>query len=47
MRYRLTDDEWDCHTGIATRYDKLALNDLAFVQLASIRLWLRADASTR
>jgi len=26
---------------IATRYDKLAANDLAFVQLASIRLWLR------
>jgi transposase len=25
---------------IATRYDKLAANDLAFVQLASIRLWL-------
>ena len=27
---------------IATRYDKLAANYLAFVQLASIRLWLRA-----
>jgi transposase len=27
---------------IATRYDKLASNYLAFVQLASIRLWLRA-----
>jgi len=26
---------------IATRYDKLAANHLAFVQLASIRLWLR------
>jgi transposase len=26
---------------IATRYDKLAANYLAFVQLASIRLWLR------
>ena len=25
---------------IATRYDKLAANYLAFVQLASIRLWL-------
>jgi hypothetical protein len=24
----------------ATRYDKLAANDLAFIQLASIRLWL-------
>jgi transposase len=27
---------------VATRYDKLAANYLAFVQLASIRLWLRA-----
>jgi transposase len=26
---------------VATRYDKLASNYLAFVQLASIRLWLR------
>jgi transposase len=26
---------------IATRYDRLAANYLAFVQLASIRLWLR------
>ena len=26
---------------VATRYDKLAANYLAFVQLASIRLWLR------
>ena len=26
---------------IATRYDKLAANYLAFVKLASIRLWLR------
>ena len=30
---------------IATRYDKLASNYLAFVQLASIRLWLRALSS--
>ena len=27
---------------VATRYDKLAANYLAFVQLASIRLWLRS-----
>jgi transposase len=27
---------------VATRYDKLAANYLAFIQLASIRLWLRA-----
>jgi transposase len=31
---------------VATRYDKLAANYLAFVQLASIRLWLRAYEST-
>ena len=26
---------------VATRYDKLAANYLAFIKLASIRLWLR------
>jgi len=31
---------------MATRNDKLAANSLAFVQLASIRLWLRVNAST-
>ena len=31
---------------VATRYDKLAANYLAFVQLASIRLWLRVNGST-
>jgi transposase len=31
---------------IATRYDKLAANYLAFIQLASIRLWPRANEST-
>src|SRR5262245_21296990 len=31
---------------VATRYDKLAPNYLAFVQLASIRLWLRVNEST-
>jgi len=31
---------------IATRYDKLAANDLAFIKLASIRLWLRSYQST-
>ena len=30
---------------VATRYDRLAANYLAFVQLASIRLWLRANES--
>jgi transposase len=32
---------------VATRYDKLAANYLAFIQLASIRVWLRANESTR
>jgi transposase len=27
-------------------YDKLAANYLAFIQLASIRLWLRVNEST-
>jgi len=31
---------------VATRYDKLAANYLPFIQLASIRLWLRANEST-
>jgi hypothetical protein len=30
---------------VATRYDKLAANYLAFVQLASLRLWLRVNES--
>jgi transposase len=30
---------------ISTRYDRLAANYLAFVQLASIRLWLRLNES--
>ncbi|MGY4154291.1 transposase [Bradyrhizobium sp. USDA 4461] len=30
---------------VATRYDRLAANYLAFVQLASIRLWLRRNES--
>jgi transposase len=30
---------------ITTRYGKLAANYLAFVQLASIRLWLRVNES--
>ena len=29
------------HSRSVTRYDKLAANYLAFIQLASIRLWLR------
>ena len=31
---------------VATRYDKPAANYLAFIQLASIRLWLRVNEST-
>jgi transposase len=31
---------------VATRYDKLAANYLAFIELASIRLWLRVNEST-
>jgi transposase len=31
---------------VATRYDKLAANYLAFVQFASIRLWLRVNETT-
>ncbi len=41
-RYHLIDFEWR----VATRYDKLAANFLAMVQLASMRLWLRANEST-
>jgi len=31
---------------VATRYDKLAANYLAFIQLAAIRLWLRINEPT-
>ncbi|HEU4968450.1 MAG TPA: IS5/IS1182 family transposase, partial [Sphingomonas sp.] len=31
---------------VATRYDKLAANFFAMVQLASMRLWLRVYEST-
>ena len=31
---------------VATRYDKLSVNYLAFIKLASIRIWLRANEST-
>ena len=31
---------------VATRYDKLAANYLAFIHLASIRLWLRVNEYT-
>jgi hypothetical protein len=48
MRYELSDYEWtaikQCQR-VATRYDKLAANYLAFVKLASIRIWVRANES--
>src|SRR5260370_22171637 len=31
---------------VATRYDKLAANYLAFIKLASIRIWLRSNEAT-
>jgi len=37
-------DNQECRR-VATRYDKLAANYLAFVKLASIRIWLRANES--
>jgi len=39
-------DQSACHKAVRLRYDKLAANYLAFVQLASIRLWLRLNEST-
>jgi transposase len=41
---RLFDKIKQCRR-VATRYDKLAANYLAFIQLASIRLWLRFNES--
>jgi transposase len=32
---------------VATRYDKLAANYLAFIKLASIRIWLRSYLAIR
>jgi transposase len=56
MCHELTDHEWAAIKpmlpnrprgvpAIATRYDKLAANDLAFIQLSSIRLWLLINES--
>jgi transposase len=47
-QYNLTDFEWRVIKPLLpnTRYDKLAANVLAMVQLASMRLWLRAYEST-
>jgi transposase len=57
-RYDLTDFEWRViepllpnkprvdDRRVVARYDKLAANFLAMIQLASMRLWLRAYEST-
>jgi transposase len=37
---------WFSAAWVATRHDKLVANYLAFIQLASIRLWLRVNEST-
>jgi transposase len=42
---RLVNKDMQCRR-VATRYDNLAANYLAFVPLASIRLWLRVNEST-
>jgi transposase len=34
------------NAGVATRYDKLAANYLAFIKLACIRLWLSVSENT-
>ena len=41
VRLYLVQPEAPDFRGVATRYDKLAANYLAFVKLACIRLWLR------
>ncbi len=34
------------HRRIATRYEKLAANQLAIIKLTAIRFWLRVNEST-
>jgi transposase len=47
MRYELSDYEWGViRPMLRTSHTALAANYLAFVKLASIRLWLRAYEST-
>ena len=49
MRYELTDHEWTAIKPMPPNksgYDRLAANYLAFIQLASIGLWLRVNEST-
>jgi transposase len=45
-RYDLTDSKPKHFRRVATRYDELAVNFLAMIQLASMRLWLRAYEAT-
>ena len=37
-------NEIEQYRRVATQYEKLAANDLTFIRLASIRIWLRARA---
>ena len=37
---------WVLRSGAPSRYDKLAVNYLAFIKLACIRLWLRCYECT-
>jgi transposase len=43
MRHELSGFEWATVRSFLTRYDKLAANYLAFIKLASTRIWLRAN----
>jgi transposase len=45
MLFAAQDSEAAHGRRVATRYDKLAANYLAVVQLASITLWLRVNES--
>ena len=45
-RYDLTDSKPKHFRRVATRYDELAANFLAMIQLDWMRLWLRAYGST-
>jgi transposase len=42
---RATSSNGSSTRSIATRYDKLAANYLAFIKLAAIRVWVRAYES--
>ena len=44
MRYKLADHEWTAVKRMLPN-NKLAANYIAFLQLASIRLWLRVNSA--